>query len=82
MDGSDDADGSMHKSFGIIDCAVFAGMLAISAVVGVYQAYKSRKNEDAVREYLVGGQNMSIFPITMSLIARYGRNPFYPNSIC
>lgn len=71
MDGSDDADGSMHKSFGIIDCAVFAGMLAISAVVGVYQAYKSRKNEDAVREYLVGGQNMSIFPITMSLIASY-----------
>ncbi|XP_043798049.1 sodium-coupled monocarboxylate transporter 2-like isoform X2 [Apis laboriosa] len=71
MDGSNDADGSMHKSFGIIDCAVFAGMLAISAVVGVYQAYKSRKNEDAVREYLVGGQNMSIFPITMSLIASY-----------
>ncbi|XP_031776578.1 sodium-coupled monocarboxylate transporter 2 [Apis florea] len=67
----DDADSSTHKSFGIIDCAVFAGMLAISAVVGVYQAYKSRKNEDAVREYLVGGQNMSIFPITMSLIASY-----------
>ncbi|PBC25900.1 Sodium-coupled monocarboxylate transporter [Apis cerana cerana] len=71
MDGSDDTDGSMHNSFGIIDCAVFAGMLAISAVVGVYQAYKSRKNENAVREYLVGGQNMSIFPITMSLIASY-----------
>lgn len=78
----DDASSSTHKSFGIIDCAVFAGMLAISAVIGVYQAYKSRKNEDVVREYLVGGQNMSIFPITMSLIARYGRNPFYPNSIC
>ncbi|KZC08682.1 Sodium-coupled monocarboxylate transporter 2 [Dufourea novaeangliae] len=46
-------------------------MLGISAIVGVYQAYKSRKNADAVREYLVGGQNMSIFPISMSLIASY-----------
>lgn len=67
MDGSG---GSTQRSFDTIDCVVFAGMLAISVVIGVYQAYKSRKNEDAVREYLVGGQNMSIFPITMSLIAR------------
>ncbi|XP_043596869.1 sodium-coupled monocarboxylate transporter 2-like isoform X2 [Bombus pyrosoma] len=68
MDGSG---GSTQRSFDTIDCVVFAGMLAISVVIGVYQAYKSRKNEDAVREYLVGGQNMSIFPITMSLIASY-----------
>ncbi|XP_033301614.1 sodium-coupled monocarboxylate transporter 2-like [Bombus bifarius] len=68
MDGSG---GSTRRSFDTIDCVVFAGMLAISVVIGVYQAYKSRKNEDAVREYLVGGQNMSIFPITMSLIASY-----------
>ncbi|CAL7952541.1 unnamed protein product [Xylocopa violacea] len=46
-------------------------MLVVSAIIGVYQAYKSRKNVDAVREYLVGGQNMSIFPVTMSLIASY-----------
>ncbi|KAK9293678.1 hypothetical protein QLX08_011424 [Tetragonisca angustula] len=64
-------DGSTRRSFDAIDCAVFAGMLAVSAIIGVYQAYKSRENEDAVREYLVGGQAMSIFPITMSLIASY-----------
>ncbi|XP_076387572.1 sodium-coupled monocarboxylate transporter 1 isoform X1 [Megachile rotundata] len=69
MDSSTAA--SAQKSFDLIDCAVFAGMLAISAIVGVYQAYKARKNTDAVREYLVGGQNMSIFPISMSLIASY-----------
>ncbi|CAD1479882.1 unnamed protein product [Heterotrigona itama] len=70
MDGS--GDDSTRRSFDGVDCAVFAGMLAVSAIIGVYQAYKSRKNEDeAVREYLVGGQNMSIFPITMSLIASY-----------
>ncbi|XP_078050256.1 sodium-coupled monocarboxylate transporter 2 isoform X3 [Augochlora pura] len=66
-----DGDDAARKSFDLIDSAVFAGMLGISAIVGVYYAYKSRKNADAVREYLVGGQNMSIFPISMSLIASY-----------
>ncbi|XP_076754285.1 sodium-coupled monocarboxylate transporter 2 [Xylocopa sonorina] len=60
-----------NSTFGTVDCLVFAGMLVVSAIIGVYQAYKSRKNVDAVREYLVGGQNMSIFPVTMSLIASY-----------
>ncbi|XP_012281008.1 sodium-coupled monocarboxylate transporter 1 [Orussus abietinus] len=59
------------RSFDLIDCVVFAGMLGVSAIVGVYQAYQSRKQPDAVREYLMGGQNMSIFPISMSLIASY-----------
>jgi Na+/proline symporter len=59
-----------RKQFDAIDIVVFTGMLGISAVVGIYQAYKSRKNPNAVKEYLVGGQNMSIFPISMSLIAR------------
>ncbi|KAL7298032.1 hypothetical protein TKK_0009039 [Trichogramma kaykai] len=59
------------KQFNAIDGVVFTGMLGVSALVGVYQAYKSRKNPEAVKEYLVGGQNMSIFPISMSLIASY-----------
>jgi len=45
-------------------------MLGISALIGIYQYYASRKKADAVGEYLVGGQKMSIFPISMSLIAR------------
>ncbi|XP_047368468.1 sodium-coupled monocarboxylate transporter 2-like isoform X2 [Vespa velutina] len=65
-------DGSMEpRTFDMVDCIVFIGMLGVSAVVGIYQAYRSRKNPDAVREYLVGSQNMSIFPISMSLIASY-----------
>lgn len=59
-----------RRSFDLIDSIVFIGMLGISALVGVYQGYASRKKEDAVGEYLVGGQKMSIFPISMSLIAR------------
>lgn len=60
----------VDRSFDYLDYLVFIAMLAVSAFVGLYQAYKSRKNPEAVKEYLVGGQNMSIFPISMSLIAR------------
>jgi len=59
-----------RRSFNLIDSIVFIGMLGVSALVGVYQYYASRKKADAVGEYLVGGQKMSIFPISMSLIAR------------
>lgn len=58
------------RLFGLIDSIVFIGLLGISALVGVYQWYASRKKADAVGEYLVGGQKMSVFPISMSLIAR------------
>ncbi|XP_014485470.1 PREDICTED: sodium-coupled monocarboxylate transporter 1-like [Dinoponera quadriceps] len=60
-----------RRTFDLIDSVVFVGLLGISALVGVYQCYASRKKADAVGEYLVGGQKMSIFPISMSLIASY-----------
>ncbi|RLU19628.1 hypothetical protein DMN91_008185 [Ooceraea biroi] len=60
-----------RRSFDLVDSIVFIGLLGISALVGVYQCYASRKKVDAVGEYLVGGQKMSIFPISMSLIASY-----------
>ena len=65
MDTSDN-----RRTFDLVDSIVFIGLLGVSALVGVYQYYASRKKADAVGEYLVGGQKMSIFPISMSLIAR------------
>lgn len=58
------------RTFDLVDSIVFIGLLGVSALVGVYQCYTSRKKADAVGEYLVGGQKMSVFPISMSLIAR------------
>ncbi|XP_011685074.1 PREDICTED: sodium-coupled monocarboxylate transporter 1-like isoform X1 [Wasmannia auropunctata] len=60
-----------RRTFDLVDSIVFIGLLGVSALVGVYQCYASRKKEDAVGEYLVGSQKMSIFPISMSLIASY-----------
>lgn len=58
------------KYFATVDILVFTGMLGVSGLVGIYFAYKARNSTEAVREYLMGGKRMSIFPISMSLIAR------------
>jgi len=59
-----------RRTFDLVDSVVFIGMLGVSALVGVYQYYAFRKKVNAVGEYLVDGQKMSLFPISMSLIAR------------
>lgn len=58
------------KGFGVMDGVVFFGMLGISAIIGVYQACRARKSKEAVKEYLAGGNKMSVFPVSMSLIVR------------
>ena len=59
------------QKFGLTDYIVFVFMLVGCAVVGLYYAFKGKKNADAATEYLMGGRNMSVFPISMSLVASY-----------
>ncbi len=71
------------KRFGLIDYAVFATMLLCCSMVGLYFGYKdhmkhkkSKKNRrrgslvdvEAV-DYLMGGRNMQVFPVSMSLVS-------------
>lgn len=48
----------------------FAIMLGVSIIIGLYYGCVEAK-QNTVNEYLLGGKHMSVFPITMSLIARY-----------
>lgn len=61
----------MSELFGVVDYVVFGFMLLVSAFVGVYFAFFSSKKQNTRSEYLMGGKSMGIFPISMSLIARY-----------
>lgn len=64
---------SLHK-FGIWDYVMFVAMLVGCSGIGLYfacQGQKKKKDENAADEYLLGGRNMSVFPISMSLVARY-----------
>ena len=63
--------------FGLYDYVVFGLMLALCSAVGLYYGCRSRikandseDDDDDVAEYLVGGRNMSVVPVAISLVAR------------
>lgn len=54
----------------LAEYAAFAVMLGLSVIIGLY--YGCVKGEqNTVKEYLLGSKHMSVFPIAVSLIARY-----------
>ncbi|KAL0276709.1 UNVERIFIED_CONTAM: hypothetical protein PYX00_004222 [Menopon gallinae] len=57
------------ERFDTIDYIVFAGMLLVSALIGIYFAFFAKRKQNTVKEYLLGGKEMGIFPISMSLVA-------------
>lgn len=57
--------------FDWLDYLVFGSMLLSSALIGVYFAFFASKKQNTTSEYLMGGKAMGMFPISMSLIARY-----------
>lgn len=66
------------KHFGTADYLVFIAMLLSCTLVGVYFGYEDYKKKKQVKnqrrgseamDYLVGGRNMKIFPVAMSLVA-------------
>lgn len=66
------------KHFGWSDYAVFAVMLIICMLIGVYFAWKDYQKRNARKgarrgsealNYLVGGRKMKTIPVAMSLIA-------------
>lgn len=63
-------EGDVKRYFEIVDYVVFAVMLIVSALIGVYFAFFARVKQNTTQEYLMGGKTMGIFPISMSLIAR------------
>ncbi|CAH1108785.1 unnamed protein product [Psylliodes chrysocephalus] len=61
--------GRAMQRFGIIDYIMFAFMLGICLIVGLFFGlFKKNKNS---QEYLVGSRNMPVIPIAMSLIATW-----------
>lgn len=69
MSGSD-VNEMVHQMqrFSWVDYVVFVFMLAISAVVGVYWGFMKKQSTQA--DYLLGGRNMKVVPVAMSLVAR------------
>lgn len=51
------------------DYLVFVTMLILCILIGIYFGFTQKSSSET--EYLMGGRNMMIFPIALSLIARY-----------
>lgn len=56
-------------SFSWYDYLLFSFMLLISAFIGVYFGCFGDKQSSA-KEYLLGGKEMSVIPVSISLVAR------------
>lgn len=57
------------QNFGTPDYIVFAAMLIICGIVGIYFGFVKKSSGE--NEYLVGGRNMKMFPVSLSLLASF-----------
>lgn len=60
----------IEKTFSAIDYLIFAAFLMCSALIGVLFAWKDR-NKSSNSEFLTGGRNLDLFPVSMSLVASF-----------
>ncbi|KAM5336704.1 sodium-coupled monocarboxylate transporter 1 isoform 1-T1 [Glossophaga mutica] len=57
-------------TFVVWDYVVFAGMLLISAVIGIYYAFAGRSQQTS-KDFLMGGRRMTAVPVALSLTASF-----------
>jgi sodium-coupled monocarboxylate transporter 8/12 len=60
----------LNRNFSLIDYFVFSGLLVASSLIGVYFAWKSRRNATN-SEFFTGNRKLGLFPVTMSLVASF-----------
>ncbi|TVK90480.1 Sodium-coupled monocarboxylate transporter 1 [Bagarius yarrelli] len=56
--------------FSVWDYVVFAGIILLAAAIGLFQAFRSRKDNSSA-EFLLGGRRMTAVPVAMSLTASF-----------
>lgn len=63
----------MASTFSVLDYCLFVAVLLVSAIVGLYYFLKEKfgKKEMTSDDLLMGGREMSVFPVAMSLVASY-----------
>lgn len=59
---------SPNISFTYIDYGIFVALLLLSSLIGVYYGFVAKKKQDSTDEYLLGGKEMGLLPIAISLI--------------
>ena len=63
----------MTATFQVLDYCLFVAVLFISALIGIYYLLKERwaPKDATADDLLMGGREMHLFPVAMSLVASY-----------
>ncbi len=61
---------AVTKTFHITDYIIFILSLVISTVIGIFHALKD-KHKQNTNDFLLGGQDMPLFPVALSLLASF-----------
>lgn len=63
----------MTSTFTLLDYCLFITVLLVSGLIGVYYLLKEkwRAKESTSDDILMGGREMPVFPVAMSLVASY-----------
>lgn len=63
----------MAATFTVLDYCLFIAVLIVSGLIGVYYLLKEkwRAKEASSDDILMGGREMPVFPVAMSLVASY-----------
>ncbi|KAK7111789.1 hypothetical protein V1264_011365 [Littorina saxatilis] len=72
MGGSEDYSINTGKirTFGVVDYVMFSLVLLLSAVIGMYFAYKDRK-QVTTNAFMLAGKSMHVIPVAMSLAVTF-----------
>jgi len=66
-----DVEYDFHQNrFSVWDYVVFAIILAIASVIGLYHGCTGNK-QSSTEEFLMAGRSMSVLPVTLSLLATF-----------
>ncbi|CAD5118651.1 DgyrCDS7339 [Dimorphilus gyrociliatus] len=60
----------MDHRFSVLDYALFATTLVISLSIGLFSAFRKRK-ENTTGEYLMGGRKLQMIPVSLSILVTY-----------
>lgn len=61
---------AVTKTFHIADYIIFILSLVISCGIGIFYAFKDKRKQNT-NDFLLGGQDMPIFPVALSLLASF-----------
>lgn len=61
---------TVTATFHAVDYVLFSLTLVISAGIGIFFAWRDKKLQTTT-EFLLGGRNMSLFPVSLSVMASF-----------